>query len=96
MHTCYRTIDKPQTFFGLEQEDLAAVVLVIGIGGLLFEPYVPGAIGIICWILISRLKSGKPPGYLMHWLYSQGLGLPGLPPSPRGVSHYGSYASTTF
>ena len=96
MHLCYRSIDKPQILFGLEAEDVAFVVLGIGIGSLLFEPYVPGVLGIASWIMLVRFKRGKPAGYLLHRLYALGFDFPGHAPSPKKVKIYGAYASTTI
>ena len=96
MHKCYRTIDRPQILFGLEPEDAALILLLSGLGCLLFEPYIPGIVGIASWIMLVKFKQGKPFGYVMHWLYVRGFDLPGLVPSPRRTKQYGAYANTSI
>lgn len=96
MHTCYRSIDKPQIMYGLEMEDICIIVLLVGLGCLIVAPYVPGILGICSWIVLVKFKQGKPPGYLMHWLYAKGLDWPGLIPSYQRIQQYGAYGKNTF
>ena len=96
MRKCFRSIDKPQILFGLEAEDLAFIALGIGLGSLVFEPYIPGVLGIISWILLAKFKQGKPFGYMLHWLYNQGIDLPGHAPNPKRTRRYGAYGSNSY
>ncbi len=91
MRKCYRSIDKPQILFGLEVEDIAVLALGIGLGSLFLEPYVPGILGIIGWVILVKFKQGKPFGYLLHWLYVRGIDFPGLAPNPKNTQQYGAY-----
>ncbi len=77
-HKCPRTIDKPVLLFGLELEDVALLALLVGAGGLCLGPAIPGVIAIVGWVALVLFKRDKPPGYLVHWLYSKGFDLPGL------------------
>ena len=85
---CSRTLDKPILLFGLELEDIALLALIVGAGGLLVGPAIPGVIAIIGWISLVVFKRGKPPGYILHWLYNQGFDLPGLMAPLTKVRHY--------
>ena len=87
---CPRTLDKPILLFGLELEDVAFVALVVGIGSLLIGPMIPGPAGVSMWVMLLRVKSDKPEGYLLHLLYMNGYQLPGLIPSPKKVKYYGA------
>lgn len=75
---CPRTIDKPILLFGLEVEDIALLALVVGVGGLLTGPVIPGFIALFGWIALACFKRDKPSGFLLHFLYSKGFDLPGL------------------
>src|SRR5262245_28876947 len=70
---CPRTLDRPILIFGLEPEDLVAVGLVGG--GLLFvvDPLIAVGAGFGLWILLLKLKAGRPPGYLFYLAYRCGL-----------------------
>lgn len=93
MRKCYRCIDRPQVYFGLEIEDVALLSVGVGIGSLLIEPYIPGIVGACSWIMLVKFKQGKPPGYVLHCLYAYGIDLPGLLPSWKKIQHYGAYGS---
>jgi hypothetical protein len=70
---CYRALDRPLEFFGLEVEDWAALLFGSGALLLLAGP-IPGCLaGAAGWIALRRLKSGRPPGYLFYLLYKSGL-----------------------
>lgn len=59
--------------FGLEPEDLVLVGLVAGAILFVVDP-VPAVIaGAILWMGISRLKAGRPPGYVYELLHRGGL-----------------------
>jgi len=59
--------------FGLEPEELVTVGLVAGIILFVVDP-VPAVIaGAVLWVGLSRLKAGKPPGYLVELAYRSGL-----------------------
>jgi hypothetical protein len=93
MRKCPRTLDKPILFFGLEMEDVALLFLGVGIGGLIVGPLVPGIAGAAGWIILLKFKKDKPDGYLLHWLYGQGVGLKGLIPPPTKIKFYGAYGT---
>ena len=59
--------------FGLEPEDLVMVGLVSGL--ILFAiDAVPAVLtGALLWIGLSRVKAGKPPGYVYELLYRSGV-----------------------
>ena len=71
--SCPRTLDRPIMIFGLEPEDLVLVGLVAGI--ILFTiDAIPAVLtGGVLWIGLSRIKAGKPPGYVYELLYRSGL-----------------------
>lgn len=89
---CPRALDRPILMFGLEMEDLGLLGLVGGIGSIFFGPLVPGACSILLWVVLAHFKKDKPSGYLLHWLYGQGIELPGLAMPVKKVQHYGAYA----
>ncbi len=70
---CYRALDKPLEFFGLEVEDWAILILGSGALMLLIGPVIACAFGLAGWFALRRLKSGRPPGYLFYLLYKSGL-----------------------
>ena len=71
--SCPRTLDRPIVIFGLEPEDLVMVGLVSG--AILFAiDAIPAVLtGAVLWIGLSRVKAGKPPGYVYELLYRSGL-----------------------
>jgi hypothetical protein len=71
--TCPRTLDRPVTFFGLEVEDLLALLALAGL--LLFAVGAVAAIAAAgaAWLGLTRLKRGKPPGHLTALLYASRL-----------------------
>ena len=93
-HKCPRTLDKPILLFGLEMEDICYLGLIGGLGSILFGPIVPGTCSIAGWIILMQFKKDKPSGYLMHWLYSQGIDLPGLIPPIKKAKRYSIYGTT--
>jgi hypothetical protein len=93
---CPRTLDKPILLFGLELEDLAALLIFGGGGCLFIGPVIPGIGTIIGWVMLLRFKQDKPQGYLLHWLYAQGFELPGLIPPLSKVKYYGVYGTNNF
>jgi len=66
---CPHTLDRPVAFFGLEIEDLLA--LMAAAGALLFTAGAAAAIAAAGagWFALTRLKRGKPPGHLVSLLY---------------------------
>ena len=92
--SCPRTLDKPMLFFGLELEEVAVLTTVAGMGSLVFVPFIPGVISIIAGVAMIRFKAGKPPGYLLHWFYAQGISFPGLIPPPKKIGQYAVRANT--
>lgn len=71
--SCPRTLDRPIMIFGLEPEDLVMVGLVAGI--ILFTvDAIPAVLtGAAIWIGLSRVKAGRPSGYVYELLYRSGL-----------------------
>ncbi|MBI2930234.1 MAG: hypothetical protein HYY16_01165 [Planctomycetes bacterium] len=70
---CPRTLDRPILVFGLEPEDL--VWIGLGAGALLFltDPLLAVGAGLGAWVLLLRLKAGKPPGYLFTLAFRGGV-----------------------
>lgn len=85
---CPRTLDKPILLFGLETEEVAMIILLAGIGSLILGPLYPGIFGILSWFGLIEFKKDKPSGYLIHYLYAQGLSMPGLIRSFKLVKKY--------
>ncbi len=90
---CPRTLDKPILLFGLEVEDVGLLVSLWGAGSILIDPLISGVFGIVGWIVLMQFKKDKPAGYLIHWIYSQGIDFPGLIPPIKKVQHYGIYGT---
>jgi type IV secretory pathway TrbD component len=96
--SCPRTLDRPIMIFGLEPEDLVLVGLVSGL--ILFAiDAIPAVLtGAVLWIGLSRLKAGKPPGYVFELMYRSGLlrWAPSFLKAPhlvrRGVKHLDAFA----
>lgn len=93
---CPQTLDKPLLMFGLELEDIGLLGLIGGVGSLLFGPLIPGICAITGWFILMHFKKGKPSGYLIHWLYSQGIDFPGLIKPIKKVQYYGIYSRTSY
>jgi len=93
---CPRTLDKPLLLFGLEVEDVAILTLVGGVGSILFGPIIPGICAIVGWVVLMQFKKDKPSGYLLHWLYAQGIDFPGLIPPIKKVERYGIYGTAPY
>lgn len=77
---CYRTLDRPLEFFGLEVEDWGFLIVGAGAIGVLLSPVLGCALAIGGWLLLRRLKSGRPAGYVFYLVYRSGLVryLPGI------------------
>ena len=90
---CPITLDKPILMFGLEMEDVCLLGLIGGVGSILCGPIVPGILAIMGWIILMQFKRGKPSGFLIHWLYHQGMSFPGLMPPVKTFQRYGIYGS---
>ena len=93
---CPRTLDKPLLLFGLEMEDVSILGLVGGLGSILFGPMIPGTLAIFGWIVLMQFKKDKPSGYLLHWLYAQGISFPGLITPIKKVERYGIYGTAPY
>ena len=93
---CPRTLDKSLLIFGLEIEDIGLLSLVGGIGSILFGPIVPGIVAIAAWFILMEFKKDKPNGYLLHWLYDQGIDFPGLIPPVKKSKQYGIYGKIDY
>ena len=93
---CPQTLDKPILLFGLEAEDICLLSLIGGVGGILIGPLVPGIISIAGWFVLMEFKKDKSSGYLMHWLYHQGIDFPGLIPPIKKVKRYSVYGKTNY
>lgn len=70
---CYRTLDRPITIFGLEIEDLLALVLGAGLLLFLAGPFLALGLAGFLYVLAHRYKAGKPPGYLYERLFRNGI-----------------------
>jgi hypothetical protein len=70
---CPRTLDRPIVVFGLEPEELVMVGLVSGAILFLVDAIPAVLSGAGLWAGLSRLKAGKPPGYLYELLHRSGL-----------------------
>lgn len=71
--SCPRTLDRPIVVFGLEPEELVLVGLVSG-AVLFLVDAIPAVLGgALLWGGLSRLKAGRPPGYLYEQLHRWGL-----------------------
>ena len=66
---CPRTLDRPIVIFGLEPEDLVLVGLVAGVILFTVDPVPAVLTGALLGVGLSRLKAGKPPGYLYELLH---------------------------
>ncbi|MBI2891808.1 MAG: hypothetical protein HYY13_13625 [Nitrospirae bacterium] len=87
----HQNIDKPITVLGLEPEEWAVLPAAMGIVNLVLGSAVLAVIGgLAAVIAIKRLKRGKPPGYLVHFLYRKGLPVKGWPKPQRGRWRYSS------
>ena len=58
--------------FGLEPEDLVLVGFVSGAILFVIDAIPAVLVGAILWVGLSRVKNGKPPGYLFELLYRSG------------------------
>ncbi|MFI5303526.1 MAG: type IV conjugative transfer system protein TraL [Nitrospiria bacterium] len=77
-----RHIDDPQRFMFWELDELGVMVSFMMIGVLFNFFFVGTVLGIIFMFMLSKIKSGRPRGFFMHWLYHKNLiDIPGLPPS---------------
>ncbi len=94
---CPRTLDRPIVLFGLEPEELVVVGLVSGAILFLIDAIPAVLAGAVMWTGLSRLKAGRPPGYLFELAYRAGLlkwapGLFGaphlLPPKTRHLDAF--------
>jgi hypothetical protein len=80
MQPCPRTIDKPLLILGLEGEDIAVLMLVLGVPAILISPMIPLMLIFVAWPSLVCFKRGKPQGYVLHMFYQAGVPLPGLLP----------------
>ncbi len=70
---CPRTLDRPIVIFGLEPEELVLVGLVAGLILFLVDAVPAVLAGAALWAGLSRLKAGKPQGYLYELFHRSGL-----------------------
>ena len=70
---CARTLDRPILIFGLEPEELVLVGAVSGAILFLWDAFPALGAGAVLWIGLSRVKEGRPPGYLFNLLHRTGL-----------------------
>lgn len=87
---CYsRNLGKPIMLFGLELEELAMLLVWVGICVGIFNVFVALFTAIGFWIVLVRTKQGRPPGYLTHFLYFHlNIPLKGFLPSPKKIRYY--------
>ncbi len=71
--SCPRTLDRPIVIFGLEPEDLVMVGLVSGVILFVIDAIPAVLAGALLWGGRSRIKAGKPPGYVYELMYRSGL-----------------------
>jgi hypothetical protein len=71
--SCPRVLDRPILFFGLEIEDLAAILSIACAILVLISPLLAVPVGIALFLAVRKLKEGKPSGYLFHLAYRLGL-----------------------
>ncbi|MBI2059262.1 MAG: type IV conjugative transfer system protein TraL [Nitrospirae bacterium] len=84
-------IDKPITVLGLEPEEWAVLPATMGLVNLLTGSAVLAIVlSLASVVAIKRIKKGKPPGYLVHFLYRLGLPVKGWPRARRGDWRYNS------
>ncbi|MBU0478283.1 type IV conjugative transfer system protein TraL [bacterium] len=82
---CNRDIDKPMLILGMEPEDIAFAIMLLGVCMFVLAMSAGMAI-FVCVIFVfvlRKLKAGKPAGYLVHQLYKYGLKTKGLLPPHR-------------
>jgi len=99
---CARTLDRPILIFGLEPEDLLLVGGVSGVLLFVWDAFPALGAGALLWIGLSRVKAGRPPGFLFSLLHRTGalrflpLRVPHLvrPPLPgaRGLVRLSPFA----
>ena len=78
MRKCSKIIDKPFLFVGLEIEELGVLILVFYYLSAFTYLYISFMFLCFSWVLILRIKKGKPQGALIHFFYKHGLPLEGL------------------
>jgi len=83
--SCPRCLDRPILFFGLEIEDMAAILSVACAVLVFVSPLVAVPVGIALFLAVRKLKEGKPSGHLFHLAYK--LGLIGALRRAMGVRH---------
>lgn len=66
-------MDRPIVIFGLEPEELVFVGLVAGAILFLVDAIPAVLTGAALWLGLSRVKAGRPPGYLYELFYRSGL-----------------------
>jgi type IV conjugative transfer system protein TraL len=71
--SCPRTLDRPIVIFGLEPEDLVMVGLISGVILFVIDAIPAVITGAVLWLGLSRVKAGKPPGYLYELFYRSGM-----------------------
>ena len=59
--------------FGLEPEDLVMVGLISGVILFVIDAIPAVITGAVLWLGLSRVKAGKPPGYLYELFYRSGV-----------------------
>ena len=99
--TCARTLDRPILIFGLEPEDLVGIGVAAIVVLFLVDGAVAVGVGLAGWIVLLKLKAGKPPGYLYYLAHRAGL-LDRLPAAwrapqvlPRRCTHLSPFPGET-
>ncbi len=85
---CPKTIDKPITILGMEMEDLAVLVIGIGIMQIVVGGPIALVLGLTAMIILKRIKRGRPRGYLLHLLYHKGMSYQKTLPPMKKVRRY--------
>ncbi|GEM_PF-814158 len=70
--SCARTLDRPILIFGLEPDELVLVGAVSGVLLFVWDAFPALGAGALLWIGLSRVKEGRPPGYLFSLLLRSG------------------------
>jgi hypothetical protein len=91
---CYRTLDRPITVFGLEIEDLLAIILLAGGALFVAGPFVAILSAFGLYAIAVKFKAGRPPGYIYERLYRRGL-TRGLLSAPHLVPLQTRYSAVT-
>lgn len=86
--SCPKSIDKPITVLGMEVEDVAVIMVILGVSQIIIGMVLALPLAIIAAFVVKQIKRGKPRGYLQHLLYHWGVNYPGTLPPPKKIKEY--------